>query len=321
MPGCAVTGAGTGGRGEHVPSPAAPTIWAIGSGKGGVGKSVIAANLAVVAARAGSSVVLVDADLGGANLHTLLGLRPPRRTLADFLSRRVASLADVMIPSGFERLWLISGAGALLEAASPNAGQKERVLRHITSLGVELVVLDLGAGASLNVLDFFLSASRGLLVVVPEPTSVENSYQFLRAAFFRKLRRASPRERVKQLLGEVMAARGERRLASPRELVAAVTALDAEVGEALAGEARTFAPGIVVNQARSDEHWRLSDDMARACRDYFGSAVEGLGVLEHDPLVGLSVEARRPAVERFPDAPFVRGLVSLHGRLGGGAHG
>ena len=77
----------------------APRIWAIGGGKGGVGKSVIATNVAATIAGPGTSVALVDADLGGANLHTLLGVPSPKANLSDFISKRVASLGEVMTPT------------------------------------------------------------------------------------------------------------------------------------------------------------------------------------------------------------------------------
>mgnify|MGYP001549711292 CR=1 FL=1 len=75
-----------------------PRIWAIGGGKGGIGKSVIATNLAVSMAGPGRRVALVDADLGGANLHTLLGVPSPKVNLSDFISKRVTSLGEVMTP-------------------------------------------------------------------------------------------------------------------------------------------------------------------------------------------------------------------------------
>lgn len=297
------------------PGIAPPAVWAVGSGKGGVGKSVIAANLAVALARAGVAVALVDADLGGANLHTLLGIGPPRKTLADFLHRRVKRLEEVMVPGGVASLWLISGAGALLETASPNAGQKGKILRHMGTLPVDVVLLDLGAGSSLPVLDFFLAARRSLVVVVPEPTSIENTYQFLRAAFFRKLRQAEPRDRIQEVVSAVMAGGGERRPHSPRELLAAAAAYDPEVGAALAREAQAFRPGVVVNQTRTEEQRRLAEDVAQACRDYFGSAVEALGALDYDPLVGLAVQQRRPVAEAYPETPFVRQLRAVHRHL------
>ncbi len=177
--------------------PEGPRIWAIGGGKGGVGKSVVTANLAVAIARSGARVAIVDADLGGANLHTIIGVPSPKRNLSDFISRRVSSLAEVMTPTPIDNLWLISGAKAVLETANPNYGQKNKILRNIAKLDVDHVFLDLGAGTAFNVLDFFLVARKGVLVVVPEATSVENAYFFIKAAYFRKLKRAEPRDRVK----------------------------------------------------------------------------------------------------------------------------
>ena len=79
------------------PGTRARRILSVGGGKGGIGKSLISANLAIALARRGKRVVLVDADLGGANLHTTLGLDLPRRTLSDFIDRKVERLEEVEI--------------------------------------------------------------------------------------------------------------------------------------------------------------------------------------------------------------------------------
>jgi flagellar biosynthesis protein FlhG len=281
-----------------------PRVWAIGGGKGGVGKSVIAANVAVTMARSGNRVALVDADLGGANLHTLIGLATPKRNLSDFISRRVASLAEVMNPTPVDNLWLVSGAKALLETANPSFGQKGKLLRHVGALEVDHVILDLGAGTSLNVLDFFLAARRGILVVVPEATSIENAYFFIKAAYFRKLKRAQPRQQVKAAIEEVMAGESRRTVRTPRDLMARVMAVDAEAGAALMEAASTFSPSIIINRVERSEQARLGDEMGSACRDYFGIHLRCLGVFPNDALVKRSVEERRPTVELFPQSPF-----------------
>ena len=74
-----------------------PRIWAVGGGKGGVGKSFVSILLSLVLARRNQSTVLVDADLGGANLHTLMGIKTPVRTLNDFVSRKFPSVEDIRI--------------------------------------------------------------------------------------------------------------------------------------------------------------------------------------------------------------------------------
>jgi len=300
------------GHGGPPTDESGPCIWAFGSGKGGVGKSVVATNLAVLLARDGATVALLDADLGGANLHTLLGMRNPSPTLSDFVARRCGTLEDVLNPTPHERLWLVSGARALLEAANPSHGQKLKILRHIAALPVDHVLLDLGAGSSFAVLDFFLAATVPVLVVVPEPTSVENTYQFIRAAFYRRLKRAGQRDVVQPVVQRAMEGGAVR---SPRELIERVGRIDPEIGAALAAAAHDFAASILVNQASDDAQRRLAADIAGACCDYFGVNVAALGAVEHDPLVARSVVARRPAVEMFPTAPFVRSLEAVSQRL------
>ena len=149
-----------------------------------MGKTVILANTAISLAQQGKRCVALDLDLGGANLHTVLGVSDPDRSLSDFLRRKVESLSDTMVPTPYPNLNFISGSKALLEIANPKFSQKEKLIRHIMSLDVDYVLLDLGAGSAFNTLDFFLSADEGVLVVLPEPTSVENAYHFIKAAFY-----------------------------------------------------------------------------------------------------------------------------------------
>ena len=119
----------------------------------------------------GRRVVLVDADLGGANLHTCLGVDLPRRTLSDFIERRIEHIEEIITPTGIQNLGLISGAMDHLDAANPRYAQKMRLLRHVQGMDVDYAILDLGAGTHLNVLDFFLVSDHGILVLVPEPTA------------------------------------------------------------------------------------------------------------------------------------------------------
>src|SRR6218665_3842829 len=162
-------------------------IIAVGGGKGGIGKSLVSSNLGVALAAKGQRVLLVDADLGGANLHTCLGVAQPTATLSDFLLRPKARLEDVILPTGVPNLSLIAGALDVLDAANIKYAHKQRLLRSLQTQSVDYLILDLGAGSSFNTLDFFIIADHGVLVLLPEPTSVENAYRFVKAAFYRRL--------------------------------------------------------------------------------------------------------------------------------------
>jgi len=181
--------------------------------------------------------------LGNHDLNLLAvaaGVRKPHRTLSDFVSREVSSLADALCETPIPNLFLLSGARAFLAMANPKHTQKERLLRHIQTLTADHVFLDLSAGSSFNVLDFFLAARRGIVVVVPEPTSVENAYHFLKAAFFRSLSRATRHPGVRMAVEQVAKERGDLGVHSPRELLARVLELDRVAGAALVDRARAF---------------------------------------------------------------------------------
>jgi flagellar biosynthesis protein FlhG len=162
-------------------------LWAIGGGKGGVGKSIVTLLLAGWLGRLGSKVVLVDADLGGANLHTLLGLRYPAATLDDFIQRRLESLDEVTLETPLAGVRLISGADDILGLANPKWAQKMRLLRQLESLEADFVLLDLGAGTGFNTLDFFIWSPGRICVFTPQATSVQNAYGYLKSALYRHL--------------------------------------------------------------------------------------------------------------------------------------
>jgi flagellar biosynthesis protein FlhG len=296
-------------------APTGPTVWAIGGGKGGVGKSVITANLAIALARRGRRTIVVDADLGGGNLHTILGIRKPHRTLSDFLNRAVPNLSDVLCPTPYRNLSLVSGSGAFLAMANPKHSQKERLLRQIRTLEADDLLLDLSAGSAYNVLDFFLEARRGIVVVIPEPTSIENAYHFLKAAFFRALSRAARDPQVRHAVEQVMKERERLEVHSPRELIARVASLDRLAGRALEEQARSFQPLLIVNQARTPEHRRMGTDIALACREYLGTEVEYLGAVSRDENVHTAVSQRQPVLELHPYCSFARDVEALAARL------
>jgi flagellar biosynthesis protein FlhG len=156
--------------------PASPLrVIAVTSGKGGVGKTNISANLAVLAAKAGKRVLVIDADLGLANVEIVFGLKP-RYHMGDLINSSI-SIEDVMIdaPHGVKILPAGSGVQSLTQLSPDDK------LRFITALEpvqdkFDLVLVDSGAGIGDNVLFFVGAAQEAILVVSPEPTSLVDAY-------------------------------------------------------------------------------------------------------------------------------------------------
>ncbi|MEW5738839.1 MAG: P-loop NTPase [Myxococcota bacterium] len=286
-------------------------IIAVGGGKGGIGKSLLSANLGIALARRGAKVVLVDADLGGANLHTCLGIGQPAVTLSDFVDKRVVRVEDVAVPTGVEGLSLVAGASDGLDAANPRHGQKVKLLRHLRALDVDYVLLDLGAGTSFNVLDFFLIADTGVVVMLPEPTSIENAYRFIKAAFFRKLQGDAPDSDFAERVGAAIAPRDGRPARSPWDVVEDLRGVDPAGAARLELTLGGFRPWIVINQARTRNDFDVGPTVASAWKKFFGLELGYLGCVSHDDSVWQSVRARRALLHSFPESPAANGVLRL----------
>ena len=312
-------------EGRNLPrTPAAPPglqrrsrprrIIAVGGGKGGIGKTMVSANLGIALAQAGQRVLLVDADLGGANLHTCLGVPSPQLTLSDFVGRHTDKIEDVVVPSGVPNLRLIAGASDVLDAANPRYQQKVKLLRNLQGVDADYLVLDLGAGTAFNTLDFFLLADTGLLVLLPEPTSVENAYRFMKAAFFRKLQYLEDQYGIAALVDDMLSTR-EGAVRTPYEFVARVKAQDPGVGEGLERELKDFRVHLVVNQVRTTADNNVGQAVVSAWKKFFGLELSFLGSVRYDDEAWKAVRRRRPVLLERPDCDAAQAMVKIAERL------
>ena len=292
---------------SHASDPNRPVnraarLLAVGGGKGGVGKTFVAANLATALARLGKRVVVVDVDLDGANLHTCLGVPSPRSSLADYVSEREEDLGKLLVDTPLPNLKLIGATHGNLADAQPSHLRRVRLVRGLRQLDADLVLLDLGAGAHASVLDYFLVSDDGILVLQPEPTSVENAYSFLRAAFYRRMRLAMVGHGVRQLVTLAMDQRNERGIRTPLDLLREIEATDTAEARRFVETMRLFRPRVIVNGARTAEDVKLGFAVSSVCKKYFGIDAEYLGYVNYDDEARRSVSMRRPIVDLNSDA-------------------
>ncbi len=278
------------------------SIWTIGGGKGGSGKTFIAVNLGICLSRFGEEVVLIDTDLGGANIHTLLGLSFPKRTLSDFINKRVEGIRDVVVDTDIPNLGLVVGAQDLLNAANPKEPQKWKLIRHINFLDVNYIILDLGAGSSFNVLDFFLISKNEILVVTPEPTCIENTYRFIKSAFFRRVKKVTTHFGVKEIIDMAMDQRNERGIKTPFDIIELAGEIDKSIGLRLEHELESFRPKLIINQVRTKSDVDIGFSMKSAFLKYFGISMDYLGYIVYDDEVWQSIQKRKPLVLEFPQS-------------------
>ena len=269
------------------PTPA--RIVSVGGGKGGVGKSVVAANLAVELARRGQRVVLVDADLGQANQHTLFGIDRPGVTLQGFVDHQVESLEEARIPTGVSGLSLVPGCNGVVGAANPNHGQKGRLLRHIRRLDADVVVVDVGAGVSFNVLDLFDVAELRLVVVSPQLTAVQNAYGFVKGALWRSLRQAARTPEEHALLDA-----GASELSRVGAVLEHVARASPELALRLRAQVQGFGCALVGNQLFEPREAGVVASVSQMLKDFLCVKAPVLGCLRASRTVHESVNKRRP---------------------------
>jgi flagellar biosynthesis protein FlhG len=247
-----------------------PHIWAIGGGKGGVGKSTLSLILAFWLARAGKKTILMDVDLGGANVHTLMGITTPVRTLNDYLKRRYDTLEEICIDTEVENLRIICGAGDVLSLANPHVAQKTKIMQNIYKLNADYVMLDLGAGTSFNVLDFFNMADKKIVVLTPQPISIQNAYAFVRNAVYRKLSLLASKLPVLQsLIKTTMDINNELRLKTVRDLLLAIEdSQGVEVHKSLQQEIAHIQPDVITNMAVNPQDQEAGKIIQRVAEKY-----------------------------------------------------
>jgi flagellar biosynthesis protein FlhG len=286
-------------------------IWAVGGGKGGIGKSLLASNLSISLSRLGHTVTAIDLDLGGANLHTTLGVDLPRKTLSDFISGRTQSLKECVVPTGLPKLNLISGAQDSVTVTEITEIQKSALMKQFTELDSDYVVFDLGAGTSEYTLDFFLAADIGVLAILPEPTSIENSYRFIKAAYYRRLSKAKNLEDIQPLIEAAMDPQNVLAIRSPSELFREVNKTSPEAAMRLKREIEKFQPKLIVNQARTQADIDIGNSVKAVCKKYFGVEIDYLGHLDYDSAVWQSVRRKRPLLLEFPNSRLVSSLDQM----------
>ena len=287
------------------------TIVSIASGKGGVGKSVVASNLGLLLARHGKRVVLVDLDIGGANLHILFGQLRPSKTLTDFVARKVETLEEVAQEVEWGAgLRLIPGTGETLATANMPYAKKQRVIRHLQRLDADIVLLDCPPGTNYQALDFFLQGDAQVVVANPDPTSVIELYRFLKLAAIRKvLTHVLARDH-----GEAKISLMEEEFASVDEVLAALGDDDFSTREAAERALHAFNPLFVLN--RTTPHSRLSIAyLQQVVSKFIGSELAMLGEIPADESVAQSMRDFQPVVDIAPQSPASKALEQIRHKL------
>jgi flagellar biosynthesis protein FlhG len=283
-----------------VPAQAARSrIVTVGGGKGGVGKSLVALNLAATLAQQGKRVVIADMDLGAANQHLLLGLSNPGPGLQALLDRSVEEAKNCLTETSVPNLRLLAGTSAVLGAANITHAEKVRLLQKLRALEADIVIIDVGAGVGYNMLDFFGLGTCKLVVTTPQVTAIHDAYSFLKGAVLRVLHHNADKAIEAALLEPAEASsRGEKVV----EILARLRDVRPELADKVFAQLARFGACLVGNQVVNRAHDGVFRAVAQTIRGYLGLEVPVLGTLRSSTAIHDSVNHRRP-LALDPDSP------------------
>ncbi|MBN2031581.1 AAA family ATPase [bacterium] len=275
-------------------------IVAIASGKGGVGKTVVSASLGVGLSMLGKKVVMLDADFGGANLHKVMGIEKSSQTFLDFYSYPYTRLNEILIEHPyFNNLRLAMGVGDSMALSNLQYYRRMKFIRHLDKIDADFIILDLGAGSSYNVMDFFLIADYGIVMINPETLSILDGYNFVKKAFFRKLAKTfKVHQEVSELIKESASDHTECKKTVVKNLLEKVKSLDGGMGEKMEKFIDGFHPMLIINKVDKSKDENKGLAVMVAAKKMLSIEMKYLGFIHKDDNVEESVEENIPFIFR-----------------------
>jgi flagellar biosynthesis protein FlhG len=296
----------------QAPAVTEKRIIAVGGGKGGVGKTVITASMGIGLAALGYDVILVDADFGGANLHTAMGILQPEYSFLDYYTLSRENLDDILLQTPFPNLKMISGACGTLGMANPKYSQKLRLIKELRTLNADFIILDLGAGSSFTVIDFFLAVDEGMLIMSPEPTAVQETFDFLKICLMRKLHRTFKDEPEILNVLNLSGIDNLGQLTLPVEnLVKKLTEHDSEAGSIFESILEEFKPRLLLNMVMNSEEIKEGAALKTAAAELLSIDLDFAGYIEYDSSIRESVKDLRPFILNNPKSKASRSLAKI----------
>ena len=290
-------------------------IWPIGGGKGGSGKSFLTSSLGRLLAGLGKKTLLVDLDLGSANLHTLVDVPYPEKSFSDFIRKKIPLLEDVVLETPVPNLYIITGAHDNLDIANLPYEQKVKILKAIARLDYDWILLDLGAGTSFNTLDFFLISQNSMFITTPEPTSIENVYRLVRAIYFRRIRHYFNATDFKALEEEVLRQFGEGSFSKPDCIMEVIKKAHPEKNLLLENDFNSFKFKLVLNQLRKHDNVALGSQICKIIEKHLSLQVDFAGNIAFDDRVHDAICQRVSFLDRYPYTRTAYDLRELSKRI------
>ena len=288
----------------------------IASGKGGVGKSLVSANLAVSFAQAGKRVILADLDLGASNLHLVLGHHAPKVGIGTYLNNTKSNFADVIADTDVRGLRFIPGDNEIPGTANLSPSQRKALVKQLLALksDADILVLDLGAGTHQSILDFFLLSNQGIVVSAPAVTAVLNAYVFLKNTVYRLMYSSCAKGSKARAYLEKIRKDGAGHLYIPK-ILPEIKNIDTASYEKFVERLDALHPRLIMNMVDEPKNADVAMKIRRSCEEYLDLSIEHMGIIYRDMLQDKALSGRLPIVLYKPQSVLSQAIYRIADKI------
>lgn len=286
-------------------------ILPIASGKGGVGKSLLSANLAIALGQAGKKVVLCDLDLGASNLHLAIGQNVKNRSIGTYLTDKT-EFKDIIEPTEYDNVSFIAGDSQIPGLTSLKAAQKAKLLRNFRSIDADFLILDLGAGTHQIILDMFLQSPQGILITAPTVTATLDGYLFLKNCVFRLMYTTYKKGTAgHELLEQVRKNSQQMKSLYIPQITQALEKIDPENTGLFKARMKQFCPRLALNMIEDPKDAASASRIRNSCKQYLGLEIEYLGLMFRDQLQEKALSSRLPVIIYKPKSVLSQAIYRI----------
>ena len=280
----------------------------VAGGKGGIGKSCFAANLGIALSQQGKRVILVDIDIGGANLHTIMGVSYPKHTLTDFYNGSNMPLESILIETPYNNIKLLSSADDTLPFMKPDYEMQQKFKNDIHHLNADVFIFDISAGTHGRALDFFSFTPIGIILIELIPTSLENAFTFIKHLLLRYLLRLLYGDaETKQFIKQLIDPRNNKLLIEFDQILNRLEKSEPEKIKTFRKQLsdNNFQMHIVTNSVQNPELLPVTEKFTKLVKRYLGLNLKILGSLPYEQFMNKAITERVPFIVKYPESEYM----------------
>ncbi|MCR4953286.1 MAG: P-loop NTPase [Treponema sp.] len=287
----------------------------VASGKGGVGKSLLSANLAIALGQQGKKVVLADLDLGASNLHLVIGQRPGPASLGSWFTEK-SDFKEIIQPTDYQNVSFIAGDSQIPDMTSLKHVQKVKLIRNLRNINTDYVILDLGAGTHQFILDMFLLSPQGIVVSAPAATATLNAYLFLKNAVFRLLYTTFKKNTAgHEVLDNLKKNSSQMQKLYIPQLVQTLGQADPINTQLFISRMQQFRPRLVMNMIENPKDADKAQRIKTSCNQYLGLEIDYLGLMYRDMLQDKALSSQLPLVVYKPQSVLGQAIYRIADKI------